>query len=54
MAGTVLQDAYAMSKAVYDIGANLVNGRPPLQGTEYKFDDTGVSVRIPYKEYMNK
>lgn len=51
MAGTVIQDAYAMAKAVYDIGMNLVYNRPPLEGTEYKFDDTGVSVRIPYKEY---
>lgn len=52
MAGTVIQDAYSMAKAVYDIGINLVNNRSPLEGTEYKFDDTGVSVRIPYKEYI--
>lgn len=52
MAGSVVQDAYAMAKAVYDIGINLVNNRSPLDGTEYKFDDTGVSVRIPYKDYI--
>ncbi|OOM74931.1 galactose ABC transporter substrate-binding protein [Clostridium sp. BL-8] len=52
MAGTVIQDAYKMAKAVYDIGMNLVHNRPPLEGTEYKFDSTGVSVRIPYREYI--
>lgn len=52
MAGTVIQDAYEMAKAVYDIGMNLVNNKPPLEGTEYKFDSTGVSVRIPYREYI--
>ncbi|EHI97889.1 putative galactoside ABC transporter [Clostridium sp. DL-VIII] len=52
MAGTVIQDAYEMTKAVYDIGMNLVHNRPPLEGTEYKFDSTGVSVRIPYREYI--
>ncbi len=52
MAGTVIQDAYEMARAVYDIGMNLVNNKPPLEGTEYKFDNTGVSVRIPYREYI--
>jgi methyl-galactoside transport system substrate-binding protein len=52
MAGTVVQDAPAMAEACYLIGMNLVNGKPPLDGTQYKFDETGVSVRIPYKEYM--
>lgn len=53
MAGSVIQDADGMAKAVYDIGMNLVNNKSPLDGTQYKFDDTGVSVRIPYKEYTN-
>lgn len=53
MAGTVVQDAPAMAEACYLIGMNLVSGRPPLEGTLYKFDDTGVSVRIPYKEFIS-
>ncbi len=53
MAGTVLQDASAMAEACYLMGMNLANGRPPLEGTLYKFDDTGVSVRIPYKEFIS-
>lgn len=51
MAGSVLQDAPAMAEACYTIGMNLVSGKKPLEGTEYKADDTGVAVRIPYKEY---
>jgi methyl-galactoside transport system substrate-binding protein len=52
MTGSVLQDAYSMAEATYEIGMNLVYGRAPLEGTQYKFDDTGVAVRIPYKEYI--
>lgn len=53
MTATVVQDAPAMAEACYLIGMNLVNGKPPLEGTLYKFDDTGVSVRIPYKEFIS-
>ena len=51
MTGSVLQDAPAMAEASYAIGNNLIQGKPPLEGTQYKFDETGVSVRIPYREY---
>lgn len=54
MTGSVLQDAPAMANALYTVGINLVNNRNPLEGTQYKFDDTGVAIRIPYQEYMNK
>lgn len=54
MTGTVVQDAAAMAEACYAIGMNLVYGNKPLTGTPYKFDETGVAVRIPYKGvYMN-
>lgn len=53
MAGTVVQDAPAMAEACYLIGMNLVSRKPPLEGTLYKFDDTGVCVRIPYKELIS-
>lgn len=53
MTGSVPQDAASMAEATYLIGMNLVNGRPPLDGTSYKFDDTGVAVRIPYKGYIS-
>lgn len=54
MKGTVIQDDYEMAKALYLVGMNLVQGKGPLDGTDYKFDETGVSIRIPYKEYMKK
>jgi methyl-galactoside transport system substrate-binding protein len=52
MTGSVFQDHLAIAEACYAIGMNLVNNRSPLEGTPYKFDNTGVAVRIPYKEYV--
>ena len=54
MLGSVLQDAPAMAKALYETGMNLADGKTAIDGTSYKFDDTGVSVRIPYQEYIKK
>lgn len=54
MTGSVLQDAPAMAKALYESGMNLVGGKKANEETEYKFDDTGVSIRIPYQEYIKK
>ena len=52
MTGSVLQDPYAMGKALYSVGMNLVYNKNPLEGTDYKFDETGVAIRIPYQEYI--
>jgi len=52
MAGSVLQDAAAMADALYSMGMNLAYNKNPLEGTQYKFDDTGVAIRIPYREYI--
>lgn len=52
MTGSVLQDPSAIAEVSYLIGMNLVYGKEPLDGTQYKFDQTGVAVRIPYKEYL--
>ena len=54
MTGTVIQDAPAMAKAFYTVGMNLVYNKNPLEGTDYKFDETGVAIRIPYREYISK
>jgi methyl-galactoside transport system substrate-binding protein len=54
MTGSVLQDPSAMAKALYLVGMNLVYNRNPLDGTDYKFDETGVAIRLPYKEYIVK
>ena len=54
MTGSVLQDPSALAKALYTVGVNLVYNRNPLYDTEYKFDGTGVSIRLPYKEYISQ
>ena len=54
MAGTVIQDANAMAKAMYIAGMNLISGKVATYNTEYKFDETGVIIRIPYKRYEQK
>jgi methyl-galactoside transport system substrate-binding protein len=54
MTGSVLQDPYAQAKALYTVGMNLVNNRNPIYDTEYKFDGTGVAIRLPYKEYISQ
>ncbi|NSB12828.1 galactose ABC transporter substrate-binding protein [Clostridium beijerinckii] len=54
MTGSVLQDPYELAKALYSVGINLVSNKNPLYDTEYKFDQTGVSIRLPYHEYMGK
>jgi methyl-galactoside transport system substrate-binding protein len=51
MSGTVLQDAVGMAAALYTTGMNLAEGKDAIEGTEYAFDETGFSVRIPYQEY---
>lgn len=52
MTSTVVQDPSEMAKAIYIIGMNVFQGNPPLYNTLYQFDETGVAVRIPYKEYV--
>ncbi|MBC5631122.1 galactose ABC transporter substrate-binding protein [Clostridium sp. NSJ-6] len=52
MTGSVLQDAEGMAKALYEIGMNLAQDKSAIDGTSYEFDDTGVSVRIPYQPYV--
>ncbi|WMJ21836.1 galactose ABC transporter substrate-binding protein [Paludicola sp. MB14-C6] len=51
MSGTVLQDAPGMAKAVFELSMNSATGKEPLADTSYKYDDTGVCVRIPYQPY---
>lgn len=54
MTGTVIQDPHALAEAFYTVGMNLVNNRDPLENTNYKFDDTGVVIRLSYQEYNGK
>lgn len=47
MLGTIFQDPRALAETLYTVGMNLVNNENPLEGTTYKFDETGVAIRIP-------
>lgn len=51
MSGTVVQDGEEMGKALFRAAMNLYEGKDITEGTDYKYDDTGISVRIPYKPY---
>lgn len=51
MTGTVIQDSNDHANAIYTIGMNLVSDASPLNGTNYKFDETGIVVKLPYYEY---
>lgn len=52
MAGSVIQNPLDMANAIYAIGLNIFQGNPPLNNTQYKADETGVAVRLPYKAYV--
>ena len=54
MTGTVVQDPSEMAQALYTVGMNLVDNKDPLEGTEYKFDETGVTIKLPYYEYIQQ
>lgn len=54
MTGTVLQDGSAMADAIFAIAMNIASGKDRLEGTDYKYDETNVAVRIPYKAYSGK
>ena len=51
MSGTVVQDGEEMGKTLYRAAMNIYEGKDITDGTEYKYDETGYSVRIPYKPY---
>lgn len=51
MAGTVKQDGEGMAKAVFAMAKNVAQGKDFVEGTSYEYDETGVSVRIPYQAY---
>ncbi|OPJ58651.1 galactose ABC transporter substrate-binding protein [Clostridium chromiireducens] len=52
MTGTVEQHPREHADAIYSIGMNLVSGKSPLSGTNYKFDETGIAIQLPYFEYV--
>lgn len=53
MIGTVFQDHEAMANAVYRTGVNLINGKSPIEGTDYKYyNNINQVIIIPYNGYI--
>lgn len=51
MDGTVVQNPNDLAEALYSIGKNLAYNLNPLENTKYKFDETGISIQLPFYEY---
>ncbi|WP_315074259.1 galactose ABC transporter substrate-binding protein [uncultured Clostridium sp.] len=54
MAGTVIQDPRETAEAFYTVGMNLLANKSPIEGTNYKLDKMGVTILLPYQEYIEK
>lgn len=52
MTGTVFLDSHAQAEALYYFSLNLINNRSPIENTNYRFDDTKITIRFPYKELI--
>nr|WP_241395711.1 substrate-binding domain-containing protein [Clostridium beijerinckii] len=46
MLGTIFQDPKALEEVLYITRMNMVQGRDPIEGTDYQFNGTGVAIRI--------
>lgn len=51
MSGTIVQDAIGTAKAIVSVGLNISSGKDFLYKTEYVYDETQYSIRIPYYKY---
>lgn len=51
MTGTIFCAPAELANALYTIGLNLTNNISPLKNTNYKFNETGVTIEIPYNQY---
>lgn len=54
MIGTVVVEPSDLAQALYSIGMNLAAGRSSIENTDYKFDGTGFTVHLNYKEYKKQ
>jgi methyl-galactoside transport system substrate-binding protein len=50
----LIEQIFLLAEALYAIGMNLVYNKNPLEDTNYKFDETGIIIRLPYYEYVKK
>lgn len=53
MVGSVLNDAANQGKAAVELAVNVANGKDPLEGTSWKFDEKK-AVRVPYVAITNE
>lgn len=53
MLGTAKQDPN-LADVMYQVGLNLINDRNPAEGIPYKLDETGIAIRVPFKEYTGQ
>lgn len=54
MSGTVKQDATEMGNAVFKLVSNAAAGNNFIANSKYRYDVSGVAVRIPYQLYSGK
>lgn len=51
MLGTAVVEPHDLAEVLYSVGMNLATGRPPLENTNYKFDNTEFTIHLTYKKY---
>lgn len=49
MAGSIPRNSRAFAEILYTAGMNMVQNKYPLEGINYNFDETGVTVVIPFE-----
>lgn len=52
MIGTVVVEPHDLAELLYAVGINLASGKNPIENTDYKFDDSGFTIHLNYKEYI--
>lgn len=50
MTGSISRNPRTFAEILYTIGMNLVQNKDPLEGINYKFDETGVTIVIPFED----
>lgn len=49
IAGSVLQDSKTQGEVIVKMAQNLMNGKSPTEGTNFKLESGSKAVRVPYK-----
>ncbi len=54
MTGTIVRDTDTLTKAIYDIGTNLIKGLNPIENTNYSLVSRLIEVPYNYEVYIKK